>query len=252
MKPCPSSGPAAIAALLLILHGPALHGAGPWPQPQGAAAGARHTLTIARDTGVTFITLKADGASVSDVAADLSRQLGVPIVVSRSIAAQPLSISFLQFALEPALSTLAPRAYVDYEVRAGRDPVPEEIHLLGADEPQPPPRGPAQGILITGHTDEVVDPANDPLRLSYENDRLTILSDRQPLAVVVAAVGEMLNVPYEIEYAATETVDVTLTAMLPESALLRLSPNIRVHVRADLYRGSRAIQRIVLASPQAP
>lgn len=223
------------------------------PQPQHRSGSGTFSLTVIRDAELS-ITLTADDARLSDVAARLARQLGVPISVSQAAANDLVSASFSDMPFETALTLLAPRAYVDYELRPGKA-VPLEVRLATSDDPPPAPRFPAMGILVEGNTEDVSQrSAPDPLRLSYEDNRLSIEVDRQPLGVVVAAVAETLDVPYDIqlEDGAAEIVDVAVIGASPEVALLRLSPNMRVNVRADLYRGDRVVQRIVVASPSAP
>jgi hypothetical protein len=220
------------------------------PALQIPSASGSFTLSVSRDTG-TFISLDAEDARLSDVAARLATLLGMPVSVSPAAAEERISTSFAQLPFETALSALAWRAYVDYELRPGTA-VPLEVRLATADDPQPAPRFPAIGVLIAGHTDDMSDSVTrDPLRLSLEDGRLTIVVERQPLGLVIAAAAETLNVPFDIEYGAAEIVNASLIRLPPEIALLRLSPNVRVFVRADLYRGDRTVQRIVVAPPSA-
>jgi hypothetical protein len=219
------------------------------PNLQNAASApprASYALTVTRDID-TYISLETDGARLSDVAADLSKRLGLPIVVSSALSGELLRANFFQLRFETALSLLARRAFVDYEVRPS-GAVPLQVYLLASGDP-PVARGSVTGIMIEGHTEDAPGRGGpDPLRMSFEFGRLTIVADRQPLAIVARAIAEMLNVPCDLEYAATEIVSTTLLSMTPESALLRLSPNIIVQVRADLDRGERTVQRIRLVS----
>jgi hypothetical protein len=219
---------------------------------QGSSAAAQtpakpaHTLRVTTD-GAPFISLDADGARLSAIAADLSERLGVRVTLGPTLLNETISASFVEASLESALIALAPRAYIDHEIRRGVPPVRKEIYLGGLVEPEPPVRGSAQGLLITGHTEETPKPsATDPLRVMLEFDRLTVISREQPLAVVVLAVADMLNVPAEIEFESGEIVDADVRDT-PENALLALSPNIRVDVRTDVWRGTRSVRRVAVA-----
>lgn len=219
-------------------------------QSQNPPARGTFAVSATRDVE-TLITLTADDARLSDVAARLATVLGVPVSVSAAAANDLVTASFAQLPLEPALIQLAPRAYVDYELRQDKA-VPLDVHLAGLDEPAPEPRFPATGILIEGNTEDVPRPGtDDPLKISFEDNRLTLEVNRQPLGVVIAAAAETLSVPFDIQDGADEIVDVSVIQVPPEVALLRLSPNVRVNVRADLYRGERVVQRIVVAPPSA-
>jgi hypothetical protein len=185
------------------------------------------------------------------VAADLAKRLRLNIIVAPGLASERLTISFFQFPVESALGALAPRAYVDYDVRHGQEQRAREVFLTGAGEPEPEATGGMQGVLISGHTEDVAGGSDDPLKLAYEDNRLTLFSSEQPLAVVLMAIGEMLNVPVELESDGLEPIDIDMRGVPIEDAILRLSPNLRLDVRVDVFRGARSIKRIVLARSAA-
>ncbi len=112
-------------------------------QPQNPSARGTLAVSVTRDVE-TLITLTADEARLSDVAARLATELGVPVSVSPAAANELVSASFSQLPLEAALTQLVPRAYVDYELRPDRA-VTLEVHLASVDEPPPDPRFPAIG-----------------------------------------------------------------------------------------------------------
>lgn len=220
--------------------------AAPLQQAAGARAKPSYTLQVSRDAGVE-ISLVADGARLSDVAADLAARLGVDIVVGPALRDETLTLSFSEAGFEAALNNLAPHAYVDYEVRDGVPPVPQRVFLYGFDEGESTVRGASHGVMIEGHTEDTGGPMReDRLRVLYENNRLTIVSKRQPLALVVRAIGDTLNVPAEINDEAAELVDADARNTFPEDGILRLSPHIRVHVRVNLATSERMIKRIVV------
>jgi hypothetical protein len=244
-----------VVALLMAMQGLSLAvRAEPLPTaepPQNAAVRQTYTLDVTKD-GITSISLDAQGAKLSDIAADLSRRLGVRIIVGPTLVDETIWATLVSASLESALGALAPRPYIDYEFRQDAEPAPREIYLLGSAEPEPAIRGSAQGLLITGHTEDGSrSSAPDPLRVLYDNNRLTLSSKQQPLAVVVTAIADMLNVPAEIQYDAIEIVDTEIRDAPPEQALVRLSPNIRVTVRVDVYWGKQTVRRIVVTRTAA-
>ena len=141
--------------------------------------------------------------------------------------------------LEQALSSLAPRVYIDYEIRQGAPPAPLGIFLLGLVDPEPAlnavVRANSQGVLITGNTEDTgKPPADDPLRVLYEKEPAHDRLEAAAAGVVVMAVADVLGVPAEIKYDGAEIVDANIEdTLLPEEAIRGLSPNVRLYVRVD-------------------
>jgi hypothetical protein len=217
--------------------------------PPATESASSHTLTVVRRDGQMYVSLTTQNARLSDVAADLSRQSGVPVTVSRAIASERLWTGFTEAPFEWAVARLTSRAYVDYMLRPNAAEEPVLVQLLAPDESVAAPPGAAMGVLITGNTETVSDATHeDPLRISLDFNGLTVVVQRQPLSVVLAAVAETLGVPFVAEYAANDPITIGIMDK-PETAVLRLSPNVRLRVRADLSRNERTIQRIVLVAP---
>jgi hypothetical protein len=213
-----------------------------------------YTLEIANE-GITEISLEADEVKLSQIAADLSRGLRSAVIVGPAIQDETITLRFVEVTLEPALRLLAPRVYVDYEIRHGAPPAPKGIYLLGYGDPEPALnaviRGASQGILITGHTEDTGEAsARDVLQVERTTqDRLTIISRQQPLAAVVMAVAEALGVPAELTYDALEMVDTTIIHRRLEDASPAISPNIRLYLRADVNRSASTPLRLVVVPP---
>lgn len=217
--------------------------------PAPPAAG-QHQLEVNTD-GLTVITLNAEDARLSEVAADLGRRLRLSVVVGPALARERVTLSFYQFPLEQALAALAPRAYIDYDVRSGQEQRPRAVFLTDVDEPEPDVRGAMQGILISGHTEETAGGTDDSLKIAYEDNQLTLLAKEQPLGLVLMAIGETLNAPVDFEANALDPIDANFRSIPIEEAILGLSPNVRLQVRVDVSRGERRIKRIVLTRAPA-
>jgi hypothetical protein len=215
-------------------------------QNPAASAPGRFQLQVVTD-GTLLVSIDADNARLGDVTAELSRRLGVPVGMSPALMNERLRLRLDKLPFESALSALAPRAYVDYDVRSGRAR-PRGVFLTNVDEAEPEPRGGTHGILVSGNTEDVNGTADDALQVSYESERLTVFARAQSLWTVLLALGETLNVPVDFEGDPSVRINANFRLVRVEEALLALSPNVTLHVRADLYRGTRKIQRIVLSA----
>jgi type II secretory pathway component GspD/PulD (secretin) len=207
---------------------------------------------------ITGVSLKADKAKMSEIAADLSKRLGARVILGPTMSKEAITVEFYDLPLEPALRLLAPRVYLDYEIRANAQPTLLGIFLMGQGDPDPAKNAVVQGsseaMLIEGNTEDTaeqaeVKPADDPLQVDLNDNHLTIKSKKQPLAVVVMTIAEVLGVPAEIKYDSNEIVDTEIKDTPLEDAIARISPNIRLYVRADLTRSQRTPLRLALVPP---
>ena len=63
-------------------------------------------------------------------------------------------------------------------------------------------------------------------------------------------IGELLGVPVGINYDSSELVDLEIKDTPVEDAIPRLSPNVRLYVRADLSKSHRVPLRLAIVAPQ--
>jgi hypothetical protein len=227
---------------------------------QGATAAQpvrrAYTLTVTKDA-TPFVTLMAQDAKLSDVAADLAKQLNAKVILGPSLQNERTSARFEGTPIEPAMLAIAPRVLIDYEVRKDAQPVPLGIFLLGQDDPAPAVsavvQGTSQGMLVMGNTEDTgKPPANAPLRITYEKGRLTVFANQQPLIVVVMAIADELGVPAEIKYQSREVINANVKdSSMIEDTLAGLSENVRVYVRSDLNRLEKRLLRVVVVDPSA-
>jgi hypothetical protein len=222
-----------------------------------AASRAPYAMTVKQEQGFINIGLKAQGAKVTDVAADLAKRLKLRISVGPGFAQETLTLDFPESIFESALTQIAPHAIVEYEFRADARPKPLMIYLLGANDTAPETTvakpGAAQGLLITGHTEE--NPANaaeDAVKVSGDaRNGVSVKAVKQPLGLVAMVLADILGVQLEMQYGAEEIVDVDVQNAAPEDAVAALSPNARLIVRVDLSMSERTPLRLVLAKPGA-
>jgi len=232
-------------------------------KPSPAANGKPGYVLSVKAEPILNLSLKADKSSLRVIASDLSKRLKVPVLLSPAMKSESVSIEFSELPLEAALQLLAPHVYVDYEVETGSGsaPKPLGVFLYDAEQGEPPVTsvvpGTTQSILIEGDTEEGVEPTTDedkkkleerPLRVQFRDGVLSIKAKKQPLVLVLLKIGEELGIPVDIQNQSNETVDTEISKAPIEDALRRLSPNIRVFIRADLTRGDRRALRLVLSN----
>jgi len=220
-------------------------------QPQAA-----YTLSVTKEGG-TFLNLKAKDAKLSDVAADVGRRLNAKVILGQSLKDEKITTEFAGTPIEPAMLALAPRVYIDYELRKDVLPRPLGIYLLALDDPLPSAsavvQGSSQGLFVSGNTEDTGQPPKDaPLRIIYDKGRLTVFAKEQPLVAVVLSIADELGVPAEVKHETREVVnaDIRETPMI-EEALTGLSDSVRVYIRTSATGMEKTLLRVVIAGPAA-
>lgn len=232
---------------------------------QTAKPGAKppYVLTV-KTRPILHLSLKADKANIADITQELSKRLKVPVFLGKDRQKEPLTIEFSELTLEPALQLLSPTVYVDYEIETGLQNPPRVlgIYLYDANQGEPPVsavvHGSTQSMLIEGNTEDGVAPESEedkkkaeeqPLRVTYENNTLSVKAKQQPLPLVLLKIGETVGVPVDIQDHRMEMVNAEFSKLSVEDAVRQLSPNIKLFVRADLTRAERRALRLVLFEP---
>ena len=210
------------------------------------------------------ISLKAEKAKMSEVAQELSKRLKIPVFLGPQRQNELISIEFSELTLEPALQLMSPTVYLDYEIDTGSSapPKPLGIFFYDANQGEPPLTavitGSSQSLLVEGDTEEGVEPETEeekkkreeePLRVSYLNNNLTIKAKKQPLTFVLLKIGEEVGIPVDIQANSVSIVDAEISKLPIEDVVRQLSPNIRLFMRADLTRAERRALRMILAEP---
>jgi hypothetical protein len=244
--------------LLIVAAGLITAASGQQPNPAVSKEKRSHKLVVKDGP---LISLTAKGATLAEIGSDLAKQLNAKVVVSTILQQQPTKVDFTDLALEPALQLLAPQVFVDYEIGAEQQH-PVGIFLLAYNEPAPSlsaaVASTSQALLITGDTEDGVEPTTEegrkrqeenPLRVAFLNNKLTVRVRQQPLIAVVLRVGEELGIPVEIKDDSREVISMEIVAMPVEEAVQRISANVRLYVRADLQRLDRRPFRLILNQP---
>ena len=220
-------------------------------------------LTV-KSRPIVNISLKADKAKMFEVAQELSKRLKVPVFLGPERQNELISIEFHELMLEPALQLMSPTVYVDYEVDTGSAAPPKALGIFFYDTNQGEPpltaviTGSTQSLLVEGNTEDGVVPDTDdqkkkveeePLRVSYVNNNLTVKAKKQPLPLVLLKIGEELGIPVDIQDQNISIVDTEISKLPVEDAVRQLSPNIRLFMRADLTRAEKRALRMILTEP---
>jgi|SRR5690349_1837816 len=214
------------------------------------------TLRVTEDQ-IIGITLKAQDATVKEIAAELSKRLRIPIAVTPIIEKHRVTVNFSDLVLEPAMQQLAPQVFIDYEVdmAPGKTPRPLGIYLQGYNEAAPADNAVVHGnsdvMIIEGDTEDTgeekdKDDKAQELKVKYDKGELTVIARKQPLVVVLYAVANELGIPLQVTDEIVEPISVNIQKASVESALQQLSQNIRLYLRADLMTQERRPLRIVL------
>jgi hypothetical protein len=240
-------------------------GADAKPAPAGQAAakpaGKPWSVKMSKGAPYTF-TVKAKEVPLPEITGELSRLLKVPFTLSPLLSKQKVTLEFGGLNLEATLRMLAPQSYVDYVAGGpgGEEPKALAVYLQGLNEPAPSAnatvRGTSEAILIEGDTEEGTDSEaqkkkeeEDPLRVTWSNNQLSVRARKQPLSVVLFKIASEVGVPFEMRYESAELVDVEFQNFPLEQAFRSLSPGVRFYYRVDLQTFQVQPLRLALLSP---
>jgi hypothetical protein len=210
----------------------------------------------------TMVTLKAKDASLSEIAAELSKKLKTPVVLSPLMQRQRVTLEFENVPLEGAVRMLCPQPFIDYELSGDATTQP---HLLGiflyafnekAPERDAVAKGSEEAILIEGNTEEGTEAYEKqrekddvPLAVKFEKNLLTVRANKQPLSVILYEIANKVDIPFEMKYESSDLVDVNFTNYTLEQAAHALSPNIRLYQRVNLTNYESTPLRLLLVQP---
>jgi len=217
-----------------------------------------------KQTPILNLSLKAEKARLVDIAAEMSKRLKTQVFVGASLQKEVVSIEFSELTLEQAMQLMAPAVYIDYEIDTGSGSPPKALGIFfyDANSGEPPITAvissATQSLLIEGDTEDGVEPETEeekkkveeqPLRIQFRDNILSVKAKKQPLALVLLKIGEELGIPVDIQGDAKDIVDTEITKQSVEDVVRKLSPNIRLFLRADLLHSERRALRLVLTDP---
>ena len=240
------------------------------PEKQKTQKEERFRVQVTPDQGTPFISLVAKDIPAKQVAAELQRQLNVPIVLSPLMKTQSLDIKFENLPLEAAFAQLATQTKIDYAMHGGGDGVAPEkkllaIYLLGYNE-TPPQRGPyaaneSHGLIVVTYVAETEEEQKQydetkkkDIQVSVKDNRFTVKVHKQYLTDVLEEIGIKAEIPFSIL-----TTNANLKEMnevvedwdIKDSSLEDITriwfpSNIRLYWRTDVQSGVSRPLRITL------
>jgi hypothetical protein len=209
-----------------------------------------------------MVTFKSKNAPLRDVAAELSKKLGAPVLLSPLMQKQRVTLDIANVPLEGAVRQFAPLPYGDYELSGAGDGQPKLVALyLYAYNEEPPARtavvkGNEESILIEGNTEEGTEAyekqkasEDSPLRVKFDRNQLSVHASKQPLSVILYEIASKVDIPFDMKYESSELVDVDFNNYTIEQAVRTLSPNIRLYVRTNLTNYESTPLRMMLVPP---
>jgi hypothetical protein len=237
--------------------------------PKPPAAPEKKTEQAAKDPKLPFtlrvtndqiigISLKAQDVRLKEIAAELSKRLKIPILLTPIVEKHLVTVNFSDLVIEPAMQMLAPQVYIDYEIDTtpGKQPRPVAVYLQGYNERPPADNAVVKSasdvMVIEGDTEDDGTPKEEEeedLKITFEKGQLSVKSKKQPLVVVLYGIANQLGIPLEVKNEVMDLVTVNINKSSVESALQELGPNIRLYLRADLMVGDRRPLRLVLVGP---
>ena len=219
----------------------------------------KFTLKVASGP-VRAVDLSANDASAAEIAAKLSKEFDIPVLLSPVMQKARVTIDFEGMPLEGAVRMIAPQPYADYEISGDGSTMPKMValYLHAVNEPAPSEsavvRGDSEAILISGDTEEGTDRAakeeQEPsLSVKIERNQFSVHARKQPLTAVLYEIASKVDIPFEMKYDSSELVNVDLNNATMEQVVRTLSPNIRLYQRTDLQTYETRPLRLVLAHP---
>ena len=214
---------------------------------------------VVTEGSLLALSVKSDKVPLKNIGAELAKKLKAPVLIGKSIEQLEVSVDYKKMPLEPALQLLAPKVFIDYEVNSapGVQPRAVGIYLNGHDDPDPAINAVvsnrSEAIVIEGNTEEpeqTVSTAPEDLRVSFDQNGLTVEAKRQPLTVVAYRIANEIGVPLELKWESTDLIDLKFSKLSVEEAMARLSPQVRLYVRADLQNLERKPFRMVVVRPE--
>ena len=207
------------------------------------------------------VSLTAKNAPAAEIAAELTKRLKVPVLLSPLMQKQRVTLEFENVPLEGALRMLAPQPLVDY-VLSGEsgEQRPVGIYLYAFNE-EPPARdavvkGNDEALLIEGDTEEGTEEyekrkekEDAPLRVKFERNQLSVRARKQPLTVVLYEIANKVDIPFEMKYEGSELVDVDFNNYTMEQVVRSLPANVRLFQRTNLTSYETTPLRLMLVPP---
>lgn len=189
-----------------------------------------------KQEGTFFLTVRAHEAPFDQIASELSQKLKVPVILSRVMQKQLVTLDFRGLPLESALQMMAPVPFIHYELQGSSPPICREIFLNAFNEPAPDAKLENKTVAFIMEGDTENSSKEDPLQVSYRNQRLSVKVKNQSLTAVLDRIATQLGVNFSMKQDGNDMVDLDIKEMSLEQAISYFPPTVHLHVRKDLQR----------------
>jgi hypothetical protein len=203
------------------------------------------------------VSVHAKKAPITEVIAELSKQLKIPVVLAPKIKAETVTTDFDNFPLEAALRLLAPKVIIDYVITGGEGPIPSKkeaiaAYLMALGE-APSREGPfilnksgAQMVVGTIYATEEEEKAalelkKSMLQVTEQNGIFDVRAEKQYLTDVLQEIADKANIPFSLittdgtQMEIDQIVTWDIKAVTLEQLTRGWLPNgIRLYSRVDL------------------
>jgi hypothetical protein len=203
------------------------------------------------------VSVHARKASITEVTAEISKQLKIPVVLAPKIKQELVTTDFDNFPLEAALRLLAPKVIIDYMISGGEGPVPSKkeavaVYLMALGE-SPSREGPyifnkngAMLMVGTVYATEEEEKAALELKKSMlqvveANGVFDVRAEKQYLTDVLQEIADKARIPFSVvttdggQLEIDKMVTWDIKAVTLEQLTRGWLPNgIRLYSRVDL------------------
>jgi hypothetical protein len=228
--------------------------------PTKARTSAPKRPTFRVDTMTTpymAVSVHARKAPITEVTAEISKQLKVPVVLAPKIKQELVTTDFDSFPLEAALRLLAPKVIIDYMITGGEGPIPSKkeavaVYLMALGE-SPSREGPyilnktgAQLVVGTVYATEEEEKAalelkKNMLQVTEQNGIFDVRAEKQYLTDVLQEIADKARIPFSVvttdggQKELDQIVTWDIKAVTLEQLTRGWLPNgIRLYSRVDL------------------
>jgi hypothetical protein len=232
----------------------------PKSAPTKARPGAPKRPTFRVDTMTTpymAVSVHARKAPITEVTAEISKQLKLPVVLAPKIKQELVTTDFDSFPLEAAVRLLAPKVIIDYVITGGEGPIPSKkeaiaVYLMALGE-SPSREGPyifnkSGAMLMVGTvyaTEEEEKAAMElkkiMLQVTEQNGIFDVRAEKQYLTDVLQEIADKARIPFSVvttdggQMEIDKMVTWDIKAVTLEQLTRGWLPNgIRLYSRVDL------------------
>ena len=211
----------------------------------------------AMTTPYMAVSVHARKAPITEITAEISKQLKVPVVLAPKIKQEVVTTDFDSFPLEAALRLLAPKVIIDYVITGGEGPIPSKkeavaVYLMALGE-SPSREGPyilnksgAQlvvGVVYATKEEEeaALELKKSMLQVTEQNGIFDVRAEKQYLTDVLQEIADKARIPFSVvttdggQKELDQIVTWDIKAVTLEQLTRGWLPNgIRLYSRVDL------------------